>query len=200
MRNRIPLLSAAFVLFVAGARVTTTTAEPPGVVAADKAAAADFSLQTPPAPSPPKAKPAGKFELTASNLDGLKYSLELRPADKHAYPLGEPIQMVLKVRNPAEFAVTHLYSTREFYAAAFTVTDAAGKSVEVVPPAELFGNWAILKKVLAPREEIGLAPLQLVFQPAGPRAQSHSLPTVYAVPGKYKIGYPGTEPVEVELK
>jgi hypothetical protein len=193
MRYATPLVVTALLLIASNA---ATGAEKP----ADKPPVLDLSLQSPPAPPVPKV--AGTLTLSGTNVDGLKYSLELRPADKHAFAFGEPIQMVLKVRNPAKFAVNQMYSTRNFYAAAFIVTDAAGKAVDVTPPNELFGAWAILKKTLEPEQEVGLSPLQLLFRPAatGPRGQSHTMPTVYAPPGKYKVSYPGTESVEVEIK
>jgi hypothetical protein len=189
MRNTTPLFVTVLLL------VTSA------VVGAEKPAIIDLSLQPPPAPPPAPVKGGEKFTI-GFNVDGLKYSLEVRPTDKHAYAFAEPIQMVLKVRNPAKFAVTRMYSTRDFFAAAFTVTDVAGKAVEVTPPNELFGNWAILKKTLEPEQEVGLSPLQLLFRPsgAGPRGQSHTMPTVYAPPGKYKVSYLGSEPVEVEVR
>ena len=164
-----------------------------------KRAEGDLTLEASVAPAPPKGN--GKLVLSATNVDGLKYTLELRPADKRAFAFGEVVQMVLNVRNPGTVATTKMFSTRDFYAAAFTVVDAAGKTIDVVPPAELFGNWAILKKTIPPEETTALSPVQLVFQPAdAPRAKAPNVSTVYAPPGKYKVSYPGTEPVEVEIK
>jgi hypothetical protein len=198
MRHTTPLLVGLLLLALTSSPAFAQGA--PGSAA--KPADAGLTLQAPPAPAPATSQiKGGTLTLSGTNVDALRYTLELRPADQRAFAFGQTVQMVLNVRNPGQVAATRLFSTRDFYAAAFSVTDAAGKTIEVVPPVELLGGWAILKKTIEPGADAALSPLQLAFQPAdGPRAKTHTLPTVYAPPGKYKISYPGTNEIEVEIK
>ncbi len=153
--------------------------------------AAVQGYKRPPAEKPvgPAAKP--KAELAwGKEAGGLQAGLGFRPGEKRAYHHGEPVTLVIRVRNVGKKTVTFQYVRQFLDENPPTVTNAAGRAVPQ-PRTDVLGFHLPVAVVLKPGQETelesrlaggarraGASGLRYEFRPAGGRgnARTRDLP------------------------
>ena len=183
------VLAAAILGGGAGLTYRVWAAEPgaaPKVVAAENPA--------PPADKP-KDEAAGQGREKADYawgkaVGGLQAGLEIGPAEKRSYAVGDTATFVLKVRNvsdgPLDFRVEagdmHMHESP-------SVLDADGQRAPLSGP--IFsgvGGRAVSKRTLAAGEEIEFATAKLTWGPvAEPRVTEQTI--AHVKPGTYRVSY-----------
>ena len=144
-------------------------------------------------------------EPVASAREGIELVTALHDPAKTRYRIGEIIWFDLKVRNPTNHVVEGVFSTEQAFYTPPAIDDAHGKPVQVLRPNVIFaGIWALIPYRLAPGEARDVGKASLVFDPhvAEHDTPGHPRPqcVARAGPGKYRVTYPASHAIEVEIR
>lgn len=153
MSKFAPALAAALLMGLAAVGAAAVAGRVPGSRRADVPADARAK-----APAPRKEERVKEKEpLTAwgEAVGGLKAGLGLKAGEKRAYRHGEPVSLVVRVRNVGKEPVTFEYVPQHLDERPPTVTDAEGKPVANYGLAML-GMHGPVKVTLKPGEEVEL--------------------------------------------
>jgi RNA polymerase sigma factor (sigma-70 family) len=122
-------------------------------------------------------------------VGGLQAGVAFRKGQRRPYRLGEVVRLVVWVRNVSDKPLTFDYTDGYMVEKPPTVKDSEGKPAKLSEFAILAGIWRRLHATLKAGEEFELGSLRLALEAAD--AGKANRPTLYALPGKYRINYEG---------
>jgi RNA polymerase sigma factor (sigma-70 family) len=131
-------------------------------------------------------------------VNGLQAGIRFREK-RRTYAIGETATFVVKVRNVSKEPIELGYSGNLFWETVLTVQDAAGRRLTTEKPPRV-GLRHVVNQTLKPGEEMvfgdypeaakQFSPVSLHVLPGSPPGQVH-VGQIFAVPGKYQVGYDG---------
>ena len=148
---------------------------------AGQAAAAEKPVETPQKQEKEKEKEA--FTAWGKEVGGLQAGLGFRPGEQRAYPPGETVTLVVRVRNVGKEEVKFQYRRQFFLENPPAVTDGKGKPIPLERD-HVTGFAALVAVNLAPGKEIEVGERKLELKP-----------TLYRT-GKFNVQYEQLETPE----
>ena len=147
----------------------------------DKKPAAETPVE--PAAKQEKEKDKEAFTAWGKEINGLQAGLGFRPGQKRAYHQGEAVGLVLRVRNVGKEAVEFKHIYAFFLENPPTITDADGKTVELLKLAAE-GRQMPRSTNVAPGKEVELYEWSFDLQPKGATSKN---PLTIRETGKFSV-------------
>ncbi len=125
-------------------------------------------------------------------VGGFRAGIAFRKGQRRPYRLGEVVTLVVWVRNVSDKPQTFDYTDGYMVERPPTVKDADGKPAKLSRFPILGGLWRPLHATLGAGEEFEMGSRRLALEEPGGKAADK--PTLYALPGKYRVSYEGLPP------